>query len=139
MAAIANQIETALKPGIDDLQVWPKLVYNPTPPVVDVYPASDNFQEGAGMGAGNNAFRFTVRARVATPEIDGAQDLLLSMMDPEATATSVTLAIEADRTLGGGVGEATVVEGPTGYGIFPEPGAEGAFYLGCLWTVQVYP
>ena len=51
------------------------------------------------MGEVNEVF-ILVRARVNTPDHEGAQDLLLSMMDPSAT-TSVSKAINSNRTLGG--------------------------------------
>lgn len=134
--ALADQIATELDGVVDNLQVVDRLVWNPTPPCIDVYP-SDPFQEQQTFGAGRNVIYLDVRARVNTPDHDGAQEVLLAMMDPNAD-TSVLQAIGADETLGGAVAQAFVSAGPSNYGIFPDPSGQGAF-LGCTWTVRVSP
>jgi hypothetical protein len=140
MQALADQIQSTLcgtaDPLIDRLQVDGKLVWNASPPAVDIYPA-DPFTEQIGMGPGNKALYLTIRARVNTPDHEGAQELLLSMMDPRS-ATSVEQAILADKTLGSKVSDATVDEGPSEYGAFVDPGGGGAL-LGCTWRVRVIP
>lgn len=136
MDALANQINTRLSPNITDLQVDGRFIPNPTPPAVDVYPA-DPFQHPLDFGKGNNLFFLTVRARVLTADNEGGQDLLLSMMDPEA-ATSVAQAVMYDRTLSGTVGKVNVSEGPSAFGVFLDAGGQGNL-LGCTWTVQVIP
>lgn len=140
MDALATQIASVYSGGtadpvIDDLQVEPRLVWNPTPPAVDIYPASP-FQERVAMGAGNNELFLTVRARVNTPDHEGAQDLLLSMMDPTAS-TSVAMAITSDRTLGNTV-DYVDAEPPTEFGVYQDPGGSGAL-LACGWRVRVLP
>jgi len=144
MLALADQIAVELTggstspgtgtPAVDGLAVNPMLVWNPTPPAIDVYPA-DPFQNGIAFGRGNNEIFLTVRARVDTPDHEAAQDLLLSLMDPVAV-TSVAAAITSDRTLGGVV-ERVDVEGPTDYGVFIDPG--GGALLGCTWKARVTP
>jgi len=140
MDALAAQIETAIggtaSPDVPFLQVEPRLVPNPTPPAVDIYPG-DPFQDAAGFGRGNNDMWLTVRVRVSPVESEGGQDLLLSMMDPEA-ATSMAQAILGNRTLGGVVERVATVEGPTAYGVFPDPGGGGNL-LGCTWRVRIVP
>src|SRR6185369_12554927 len=136
MQALANQIDSTLGGTaqiIDGLQVTPLLNWNPTPPSIDVYPATP-FQEPIAFGPGNNDMNFTVRARVNTPDTEGAQELLLEMMDPRGTA-SVALAILDDHTLGGTVSYVNV-EGPSDYGVFVEPSGAGA-YLSCTWLAKV--
>jgi hypothetical protein len=134
------EIQSELAAQIDDvlddttIQVVGKLVWQPTPPCIDIYPA-DPFQEQQGFGVGRDTIYLSVRGRVNTPDHDGAQELLLSLMDPKA-ATSVQQAIESDQTLNGSVTQAMISEGPTNYGIFPDPSGQGA-YLGCTWTVRV--
>lgn len=140
MQALAGQIEgtlggTADPQTIEGLNVYPKLEWNPTPPAIDVYPDTP-FQEQIAFGKANNDMNFTVRARVNTPDNEGAQELLLSMMDPRSDE-SVALAILADRTLSGTV-EWISVEGPSDYGVFVEPSGAGAF-LSCTWRVKVTP
>ncbi len=140
MQALAAQLETTLggtadPQTIEGLSVYPLLELNPTPPAIDIYPDTP-FQEPIAYGPGNNSMNFTVRARVNTPDHDGAQELLLTMMDPRSDE-SVALAILADRTLGGEVGDLKV-EGPSDYGVFVEPNGAGAF-LSCTWRVAVLP
>ncbi len=140
MQALAGQIEnnlggTADPQVIEGLSVYPLLELNPTPPAIDVYPDTP-FQEAAAFGPGNNSLNFTVRARVNTPDNDGAQELLLTMMDP-ASSESVALAILEDTTLGGTV-EHVAVEGPSDYGVFVEPSGNGA-YLSCTWRARIFP
>jgi hypothetical protein len=144
MLALADQIAFALTggttspgtaaPGLADLAVNPMLVWNPTPPALDVYPA-DPFQESIAYGRGNSDMNFVIRARVNTPDVEGAQELLLSLMEPVGV-TSVAAAVNADRTLGGVV-ETTLVTGPSDYGFFVDPG--GGALLGCTWKATVTP
>lgn len=136
MDALAGQIEDELGPLIENLQVDGRMIPNPTPPAIDVYP-SDPFQELLTFAPVNEMF-FTVRARVHTADNEAGQDLLLSMMDPLA-ATSVTAAIRSDRKLGSTVGQATVIEGPSAFGLFndlTDPTAQRS-WLGCTWRVRV--
>jgi hypothetical protein len=139
MDALAEQMMDVLcgtvNPVIEQLQVEPRMVFNPTPPAIDIYPA-DPFTEQIAYGPGNRELMFIVRARVSTVESEGGQDLLLSMMDPREP-TSVAGAVEASSTLGGVV-EDVSVEGPTGFGVFPSVGTDGNL-LGCTWTVAVLP
>jgi hypothetical protein len=132
--ALAAQLATELA-TIDGIQTRGRVVWNPTPPCVDIYPA-EPYQEPFGMGVGNNTTYLTVRARVNTPDHEGAQDLLLQMMDMTG-AYSVEQAIEADKTLGGVVGQVLVLSGPSEFGAFVDPG--GSALLGCTWRVQVIP
>jgi hypothetical protein len=140
MDALAAQIQDELcgtaNPVIPDLQVDGRMIPNPTPPAIDVYPG-DPFAEAIGFGRGNKELYFTVRARVSTADSEGGQDLLLSMMDTQAT-TSVEQAILAAPTLGG-VANVRDIEGPTGYGLFPDSSPEARQFLGCTWRVRVIP
>lgn len=142
MDALASQLNTHLAGGgtadpvIENLQVDGRLMFNPTPPAIDIYPA-DPFQQQLAMGKGNKEMFFLVRARVSTADHEGGQDLLLSMMDPDSS-TSVAKTLERDRTLGSVV-EHLVVDGPSGFGVFPEPIPNTGALLGCTWTVEVYP
>ncbi len=139
MQALAGQIEntlggTADPQVIEGLSVYPLLEPSPTPPAIDIYPDTP-FQEAVGFGPGNNSMNFTVRARVNTPDNEGAQELLLTMMDP-GSSESVALAILSDETLGGTVGQVSV-DGPSDYGVFVEPSGNGA-YLSCTWRAKVF-
>lgn len=133
MAALADQLRDELD-GVAGLEVYDLLEWNPTPPAIDIYPA-DPFQEPVAFGASQNALYLNIRARVNTPDHEGAQETLLDLMDP-SSANSVTVAVESDTTLGGKVGDVSVTEGPSNYGIFTDPTGKGSF-LGCVWTVTV--
>lgn len=147
MDALAAQIHTSMAatvgtadPVMEALQVNSRLVWNPTPPTIDVYP-DEEFQTDVGYGRGNKELAFTVRARVNTPDHEGAQDLLLAMMDPRqdlSVAAAITAAGTAApaKTLGGTV-ENVTVEGPSNFGAFVDPG--GSALLGCTWRVRVLP
>jgi hypothetical protein len=141
MDALATQIDNQIgsrgtaDPLIDNLQVDGRLVPNPTVPAIDIYPG-DPFQEAAAYGRGNNEMFFTIRARVSTSDNEAGQDLLLSLMDPQAS-TSVAQAVLANRTLGSVVEKVGSVEGPSQYGLFGDP--NGANWLGCTWRVRIFP
>ena len=145
--AMANHIHDRMAatvgtadPVMEALQVNSRLVWNPSPPSIDIYPG-DPFQEGLAFGRGDQAMFFTVRARVNTPDHEGAQDLLLAMMDPQqdlSVAAAITAAGTAApaKTLGGMV-ENVTVEGASDFGVFVDP--NGSPLLGCTWRVRVLP
>ena len=133
MEALATQLTTGLV-AIDTLQVVGKLVPNPTPPCIDIYPGDPFFEPIAFSG--QYARFFTVRVRVSTADHEGGQSLLLSLMDPSGT-TSLTDAIEGGYTVNGDVLDVSVEEGPSAYGIFNDPGSQDNRLLGALWRVRV--
>ncbi len=136
--ALAEQIRAA---NLDNtlatpLQIAHLLVWNPTPPCLDIYP-SEEYQLQESFGVANTVIFLEVRGRVNMPDHDGAQELLLSLMDPTAE-TSVQQAINADPTLGGEAEQAVVVAGPSNFGFFPSPDPSSANgFTGCTWTVRV--
>lgn len=141
MEALSDQIQAQLcgtaDPLIENLQVVPYMLVQPTPPSIDIYPASP-FQVPMGYGTGNNEIRLTVRARVSTAANEEGQKLLLTMMDPEA-ATSLTGAIMSDSTLGNIVDDVGVMDdSPTDYGLFFDVNRIEA-WLGATWTVRILP
>lgn len=136
LAALADQIRTTLGAAIDELQVEPRLVWRPTPPTIDLYPASP-YQNAIAFGAVENELRVIVRARMGTPDHDAAFDTLIELCDPVGDL-SVARAVEDDDTLGGVVTQAVVTEGPSEFGAFPHPDGSGDL-LGCTWTVVVTP
>ena len=140
MGALATQIETRLgtaDPALEHLTANGFLNFNPTPPHVDVYPA-DPFVDRLTFGKGNIQYFLTVRARVSTADHEAGQGLLLSMMDPDAS-TSMERAIVSDRTLGGKISKLNIHEGPSAYGVFPDPSGSSGSLIGCTWTVRVVP
>ena len=134
--ALADQIRTAVAAVTDvDVQVEPRMVLNPTPPSIDMYPSDPSMDpELAAMGDLVGGELVTVRARVSTADRDSGQDLLLALMDDQ-DPLSVLAAIHDDTTLGG-VAATLDVRGRSGYVLFPDPGGEGSL-VGCLWYVVI--
>ena len=139
MNEIATQIRAALVTVTDvDVQVEPRMILNPTPPCIDVFPGdSPRDRESAGFDAADSEGYFiTVRARVSTADTTAGQDLLLAFIDP-TDGLSVGQALYDEPTLNGYASDLDIVS-QTGYALFPDPGGEGAL-LGCQWTVRVLP
>lgn len=135
MDALAAQVEEALGTAVPGIQVEGRLVFNPTPPCIDVYPA-DPFQEQAAFGLTSREATFTVRARVSTADQEAGQELLLDLMDVRGTA-SLLAAIEGDRTLGGTVDHLTV-DGPSGFIVYQDAsGPSAGSLLGAEWRTRV--
>jgi hypothetical protein len=129
---IADQITDALT--MPEVQVWPFLVLHPSPPTVDIFPA-DPFSDQIAYGPNLNRENwFTVRARIDPVDPDGAQQLLLALMDDQAD-TSVAAAIRSDKTLGGLVQHVSV-EGPTGFTVY-SPFRDESTLIGCEWRTRV--
>lgn len=119
---LANQIRAAITPAAYvDIQVEPRMVPNPSPPTIDIYPAAiATDPQTAGFGDLDGAYLFTVRARVQESDPDANQDLLDEFYDNESSL-SLQVAIEADTTLGGWAIQAFVVDGSkTGYAVYDE-------------------
>lgn len=136
MDALADQIRDAMDNVTDvAVQVEPRIVLNPTPPVIDIYPAdpsNDSALRAFGDLVGGELL--TVRARVSTAEHEGGQDLLLAFMDDE-DPLSVLLAIHDDDTLNG-IASTLDVRGRSGYITFVDTVSDASL-LGCTWDVVV--
>lgn len=132
---IADTIRAAVVGEFDGVQVEPRMVLNPTPPTVDIFPA-DPFREEttAGMGEIEGAYRFTIRARVGTADGDAMQDILLAFMD-HRNSLSIKEILYTDPTLNG-LAQDIDVDGPTGYRRYVDSPTETAL-LGVEWTVTV--
>ena len=130
--ALATQISTVLcgtvNPVIPNLQVDSSIVGNPTPPVIDMYPARP-FTEATGFAKGEKDYLITVRARVNLADSKAGQRLLYTMMDTTAT-TSVEQAILSNTSLSGG-GKISSVEGAE----FERFGD----LVGAVWIVRLTP
>ena len=68
-----------VKTAIPELQVYPYLNQNPTPPSIDMYPA-DLFETASGFGDDLETY-WTVRARTTTADHEAGQKALLRMLD----------------------------------------------------------
>lgn len=133
--AMADQIRsgvTAAAPDVD-WQIEPRMVINPSPPCVDMYPADpSNDSTLAAFSEEIGGEVINVRMRVDTADSVAGQDLLLAMMDDEDPA-SVILALLDDRTLGG-LTDDIHVPSRGGFSLFPTTQGDGAL-LGCLLHV----
>lgn len=133
--ALSNQIAASLNGTVENLQVSPLRLANPTPPAIDLYPPDEPFYEQIAYGIGNVMVYFTVRARVAMADNQAGQEFLLSLMDPRSPQSVATAAI-TDRSLGGLVDD-VVIDPPEDYGFYVDPGAQAQALLGCTWRAQV--
>lgn len=131
LGAMATQIKQALSSDIPDIQVEPTMMWNPTPPAIDIYPA-DPFEADTAYGQVSE-LNFEVRARVDTPDREGAFALILGMMDP-GSDTCVRAALFADKTLNGNADD-LFCSSPSGLSYFTDPG--GHALLGTTWLVTV--
>lgn len=143
MRELADQISTAVDSVLTlegnplYVQVEPRLVLNPSPPTIDMYPGSLSREtESAGMGDMTGGYLITVRARVSTADNDAGQTLLLRFMD-DADSLSIAGAATDDPTLNG-YASSVAARDPSGYTMFPDPGNEGAL-LGFTFTAVVLP
>ena len=115
--AMADQIRAAVAAADVDVQVEPRLVPNPSPPTVDMYPGDvSRGTEAAAFGV-NGEFLFTVRARVDTNDHEANQDLLLAFMD-DINDLSLPMALLDEPTLGGLASDLDVVDA-TGFVSYP--------------------
>lgn len=137
LTAILDGLADALNDvmsGEDTIQIVPRLNLSPESPTsIDIYPG-DPFrdQDSAGFGDIDGIYVLTVRARVTTPDMDGAQDALLALMDDEHDLC-LAAALDANPTLDGIVGQ-LAVDGNTGFRVFEDPPGS---MLGCSWRVRV--
>lgn len=129
MEQMADAIRVSLSSVDLPVQVEPRMIFNPTCPSVDIYPAiASRDQEDAAMGALFGSYRFTVRARFAMADNDAGQDLALAMMN-EADPLCLAAALADEPTLNG-YADSLYVEDQSGFLAF-DPN------MGVTWTVSV--
>ena len=135
MDAMADQIANAMDAADETIQVEPRMVFNPTPPSIDIYPAAElRDPETAAFGDLDGGYILTVRVRVTTADHEGGQDTLLRFCDDE-DELCVPQALLDDPTLNGYATD-THILGTTGYTLYPDSGGNGAL-LGCQFRVLV--
>ena len=132
MDAMVSQIEAAVEDDYD-VQVFRGILWNPTPPTIDVFPGGVA-RNGADAGFDDlsGGYLFTVRARVLTADVEAGQDLLLRFMD-DTDSMCIAGALMADPTLNGLAATLTVRDLS---GWQPYPGIEGEM-LGFSFTCEV--
>ena len=136
MEEMADQIRAAVVAVTDvDVQVEPRMVLNPTPPTIDIYPGGAARDDAtAAFDDVNGGYLFTVRARVNTADQDAGQDLLLGFMD-DTNDLCLGLALLDDPTLNG-YASSLDIRDVSGYRLFEHPSGEGG-YLGFQFTALV--
>lgn len=123
---------TPISPSLD-IQIVAMREFRPTPPCIDIYPASP-YLENAGFGRESVLLRFTVRVRVGGNDPDGQTELLYQFMDPFGDL-SVRGAILGDQTLGGIADVQTLDQsGVNAYADIPE----APILPGCEWTLGIF-
>jgi hypothetical protein len=132
LSELITEIAEALAPltgEITDLNVYPGWTDSPTPPALDIYPASP-FQVGAGFGPANSQVFLTVRARVAMADPTSGQATLLRMLDPHDPASVEAALDEINVPVAQG--------GVSGFTQYADDTAATERMLGCEWRVTTY-
>ncbi len=132
--ALADAL-TAVSP-IDDLIVAPRMLFTPTPPAFDLYPA-DPAEEDEAFGPATRLYWFTVRLRVATSDTEGVQDFLYNARNPTGPE-SVREALFAEGTDLADIADAVQIAGPTGFQLYEDATTGAPRYLGQEWRVGVH-
>lgn len=138
MTAMADQIRTTLEAVTDvQVQVEPRMVLNPSPPTIDIYPGAQGRDgETAAFSELAGGYFLTVRARIHTADHESAQDLLIAFGDDQ-DQLCVPQALLDDATLGGLAADMDVVA-ESGFALYQDVSGEAAF-LGCQWDFLVLP
>ena len=103
----------------------------PTPPCMYVVPDAIEFDRA--MQRGYDADRFRIVALAGSSSDIGAQKKLDELLARTGT-TSLKVAVEADRTLGGVVDDLRVTNA-SGYRTYAHQ--SGQVHLGCEWTIEI--
>lgn len=134
MAETIRDICATEVPGVA-VQVRPRMVLNPTPPTVDIYPGARDADTAAFRDVAGG-YLLTVRVRVSTADSVAGQSMLIRFLDDD-DPLSITVALNRNRDLGGLAADIDVQE-VTGFGQYPGQNAEG-YWLGSEWTVRLLP
>jgi len=115
--------------AIDGLQVSAYALANPTPPCVEIVPASVDYDQA--LQRGMDTVRMTVRVFVGMAQDIGAQKQLDQFLDGSGSV-SIKTVIESDPTLAGAVSDLRVVT-TSGYRVYGDSGR----LLGAEWDVEI--
>lgn len=142
LEAMADQIRDTMTAEADwYVQVEPTMVLNPTPPVIDMYPADPSIDSNTGshaatLEAATHGFWINVRARVNPNDHDANQDVLVEFLDP-ASDVSVVQALYDDPTLNGLASDLNL-DSQTGFVLVPKVDGS-AVHVGVIWRFLVIP
>lgn len=133
---MADQIRSTLE-AVDtiEVQVEPRMVLNPSPLTIDIYPG-DLARDGqsAAFDDVSGGYFITVRARINTADFDSAYDILLALMDDDDDLC-LGVALVDEPTLNG-YATSLDVRDVTGLRAYESLSGEGA-HLGFQFTVLV--
>lgn len=135
---MADQIRDTLD-AVDtiELQVEPRMVLNPSPLTIDIYPGDlSRDAQSAAFDDVNGGYLLTVRSRINTPDFDAAYDILLSLMDDDDDLC-LAVALVNEPTLNG-YATSLDVRDFTGLRAYESLSGQGA-HLGFQFTVLVLP
>jgi hypothetical protein len=138
---MADQIRSAMTGADWDIQVEPRMVLNPTPPAIDIYPA-DPSRDGDTAAFGETAADvggghwINVRARVAPNDHEANQEVLLALKDDEDDLCLVQ-AVYDDPTLGGHVADVDLAS-ESGFVLVPTVDGSNV-HIGVIWRFLVIP
>jgi hypothetical protein len=111
--AMADQIRDALEDALSTtdlaIQVEPMIVFDATPPTVDIWPGDVPRGTDSRAFGIRGEFLFNVRCRVDQADADANQRLLYAFQD-DVNALSVVNALLDDPTLGGIASDVSVDE-----------------------------
>lgn len=134
---MADQIRDTLQAvNTIEVQVEPRMVLNPSPLTIDIYPGDPARDAVTAAFDDDGGYLLTVRSRINTPDFDSAYDVLLSLMDDE-DSLCLAQALLDDPTLNGHASDVDVRD-HTGLRAYETPSGEGA-YLGFQFTAIVLP
>lgn len=118
--------------------VVPRMVFGPGVPTIDIYPSTPA-ESDLSFAQASRTHWFTIRARVATSDPQGAQELLLALRNAEGPS-SVRGSLLADTTFGG-IADDLLFDAntPSGYYIVEDAGGSSGVlrYLAEDWRVGV--
>lgn len=120
------------------LTVEPRMLFAPTAPAIDIYPATPA-ESDLAFGPASRTHWWTIRLRVATSDSAGVQDFLLQARNAEGEF-SIRAALLEDTTLGGIADNIQLDPAyPTGFQLYEDAGGTGGVtrYLGEEWRVGV--
>lgn len=120
------------------VDVIPRMVFGPGVPTIDIYPATPA-EADLSFSQVSRTHWFTIRARVATSDGQGAQEFLLALRNAEGPS-SVRAALLADPTFGGIADDLLFdVNTPSGYYLVEDAGGSSGTlrYLAEDWRVGV--
>lgn len=130
MDELATVIRDTLSTTPFPVQVEPRMIFNPSPPSIDIYPGAVSRDDAtAAFGDISGGYLLTIRARINKEDTDAAQDVLLALMDDEDPLCLGAALHESDLD---GNASSVAVTDPSGFLVF-DP------HVGVTWSVLVIP